>query len=157
MEIIVRRSHKKHNVTESTSWVVLESSKEMTGWWRTKLSTNIHWRNAVIHERHVRHSREKWKEKDGYEGQREGLLGERGMRWGQRAVREEKKRGGTARAATAFRHVTFLFTSGCNTHAPHYWLSLTPFHRHIGSEGLWPACAAYARARNTSNNANNCP
>lgn len=53
--------------------------------------------------------------------------------------REEKKRGGTPWAATAFRHVTFLFTSGCNTHDPHYWLSLTPFHRHIR--------AAYAQAR----------
>lgn len=46
------------------------------------------------------------------------------MRWRQRAVRKEKKRGGTTPAATAFRHVTFLLTSGCNTHAPHYWLSL---------------------------------
>lgn len=66
-----------------------------------------------------------------------------------------KRRGGTARAATAFRHVTFLFTSGCNTHAPHYRLSLTPFHRHIRSEGLWPV---YARVHtNVSNQAHNRP
>lgn len=71
------------------------------------------------------------------------------MRWGQRAVREEKTRGGTARAATAFRHVTFLFTSGCNTHARHYWLSLTPLHRHIRPEGLWPAYAQACTHKST--------
>ena len=71
---------------------------------------------------------------------KERVFGSVGHEMGQRAVRgEKKKRGGTTRAATAFRHVTFLFTSGCNTHSPCYWLSLAPFHGHITSEGLWPA------------------
>lgn len=70
---------------------------------------------------------QRWKDRErgGSEGQKEGFweMGTKG--------REEKKRRGMPWTATAFRHVTFLFTSGCNTHHSHYWLSLTPFHRHI--------------------------
>lgn len=85
---------------------------------------------------------ERWKEKGGSEGQKEGFW--ENEAWAGTKAREEKKRGGTPWTATAFRHVTFLFTSGCNTHDSHYWLSLTPFHRHIRAEVLWPP---YAQAR----------
>lgn len=83
------------------------------------------------HSREMERERRVWGAKWGVFGRVRHEMGTKG--------REEKKRGGTPWAATAFRHVTFLFTSGCNTHDPHYWLSLTPFHRHIR--------AAYAQAR----------
>lgn len=89
------------------------------------------------------------------EEKKRGIFVEWGMRWGQRAAGEEKERGGPAPAATAFRHVTFLFTSGCNTHAAYCWLSLAPFHRHIRSKGLWPVYGQGCVHRNTWNLAHN--
>lgn len=86
----------------------------------------------------AKHSREMERERRRVWGAKRGVFGRLRHEMGTKG-REEKKRGGTPWAATAFRHVTFLFTSGCNTHDPHYWLSLTPFHRHIR--------AVYAQAR----------
>lgn len=99
----------------------------------------LDWSNAYIGRHEQPDCVHGGKRRGSSEGQGEGF-GSVGHEMGQRAVRgEKKKRGGTTRAATAFRHVTFLFTSGCNTHSPCYWLSPAPFHAHITSEGLWPA------------------
>lgn len=62
-------------------------------------------------------------------------------------ARVKKKRGGTHWAASAFQHVTFLSTSGYNTHDTHCRIAITNFHTHTHTRDLKLSIIAYRMSR----------